>query len=378
MNLAKRIGHLKESETLQLNAEAQRLRSLGRKVINLTAGELDFKTPVAVQRVVSRHLAENKYTPVAGLDRLRGLIAAYVRKEYALSGLTADGVAVTAGAKQGLAEIFQVLLNPGDEVIIPVPAWASYEQQVVLAGGKAKFVKLRTNFDLDPKAIAAVITPKTKAVVINSPHNPTGRIFSHSSLAELAGLLGKKDIRVIADEIYRPLSYVSSSPITKYFKKNLIIISGFSKSHALTGWRVGYVVADRQIISALEKLQSHTSGNVSLPSQYAALAALADPAATKKIFGSLGRRRLFVAKELAKIPKLVFTIPDGAFYFFIDISKVASDSTEFCRRLLRQELVALVPGEAFRAPGFVRLSFAAPSAQLRAGIERFKKFIAKL
>ncbi|MFA6549420.1 MAG: aminotransferase class I/II-fold pyridoxal phosphate-dependent enzyme [Candidatus Margulisiibacteriota bacterium] len=354
------------------------MRSLGRKVINLTAGELDFKTPVAVQRVVSRHLAENKYTPVAGLDRLRGLIAAYVRKEYALSGLTADGVAVTAGAKQGLAEIFQVLLNPGDEVIIPVPAWASYEQQVVLAGGKAKFVKLRTNFDLDPKAIAAVITPKTKAVVINSPHNPTGRIFSHSSLAELAGLLGKKDIRVIADEIYRPLSYVSSSPITKYFKKNLIIISGFSKSHALTGWRVGYVVADRQIISALEKLQSHTSGNVSLPSQYAALAALADPAATKKIFGSLGRRRLFVAKELAKIPKLVFTIPDGAFYFFIDISKVASDSTEFCRRLLRQELVALVPGEAFRAPGFVRLSFAAPSAQLRAGIERFKKFIAKL
>jgi aspartate/methionine/tyrosine aminotransferase len=377
MKLNKKLSHLNESATIALNTEVQAMQKRGIKVLNLTAGELDFETPKEIREYVIGQMHRNKYTPTLGLPELRTKIAEDVTKQYRWP-VAGENVAVTTGAKQALYTVFQVILNTGDEVIIPTPTWVSYEYQVLLASGKSVFVPLTKEFDLDVNAIKKALTPKTKAVVVNSPHNPTGAVFSPKSLQALVKLLEGKNIFIIADDIYNSLLYTQEyKPITTYLKDKtyLVLISGFSKSHALTGWRIGYMVADAAIIKGVNQIQGHASGNTAIMSQLAALGSF-DFHITESFLKTLKKRKTIGEKILRTIPQVSFHSPLGAFYFFIDIRKIDTDSARFCERLLRETEVALVPGEAFHAPGFIRVSFACDEIILKEALQRIKKFVA--
>jgi aspartate aminotransferase len=374
--LADRLATLEESATLALNARAKQLVADGQTIYNLTAGEPDGDTPVYIQQAVSKKLHLNKYTPAPGLPALRAAIAEHASKFYGVPFLPAQAV-VTAGAKPALGAAFLALLNPGNEVIVPTPAWVSYRHLIELAGGRVVEVPLTDRWDLDVRAIAVAITPRTKAVIVNSPHNPTGAVFSATSQRELAKLLSGRPITVIADDIYNKLVYTRSfQPITKLgFKPDqLVIINGWSKSQALTGWRIGYVLAHPSVASAITALLSHFTGNAAVPSQQAALAALAAGDVPGNL-QTLRHRRDLVAQGLKHIPKLKFVTPGGAFYFLLDLRNVTSDSTRWCEELLTKHHVALVPGEAFSAPGFARLSFAIDEHTLVKALEHIAQAV---
>lgn len=372
------MAHLQESATLALNARAKKLVAEGQTVYNLTAGELATDTPGYIQAAVSQTLNSNKYTPVAGLPELREQIAAHARQFYGLDWITPANVVVTAGAKPALFASLQVLLNPGDEVIVPVPAWSvSYHPLIELAGGKVVEVPLNADYDIDPVTIAARLSPKTKAIIINSPHNPTGTIFSSAALSILAKALAGTGVTVIADDIYTKLIYREDFTLAASCGfEQLIIINGFSKSQALTGWRIGYLIADNHVAHGVTSLLSHVTGNAAVLSQQAAMAALKQddlpPASTMK---SLKSRRQLVVDELSAIPEIKHNIPAGAFYVFLDLRGLTDDSAAWCERLLVTTGVALVPGEAFSAPGFARLTFVTDEATLQAALAQLKNFI---
>ncbi len=375
--LADRMAALDESVTLALNARAKQLAAEGKTIYNLTAGELATDTPEFIQAAVAKKLIFNKYTPVAGLPELRTSIAEEAKSFYGLDWITTENVVVTGAAKPALYGSLMALLNPGDEVILPVPIWGSYNSLIELAGGTVIAVPLTDTFDLDPTAIASKISARTKAIIINSPSNPTGAVFSHTALTGLAEVLKGSSITVIADDIYTKLVYEADITLvpTCGFDQ-LIIISGFSKSQALTGWRIGYCIAEKAVAAGVTSILSHITGNAALPSQYAALAAMEHhdqpPAST---LATLQRQRQIVAQALDLVPQLKYHLPAGAFYFFIDIRAITSDSALWCERLLAETGVALVPGEAFSAPGFVRLTFVTDEAVLTAALEQLSKFV---
>lgn len=366
-----------ESVTLKLNARAKQLAAEGKTVYNLTAGELASDTPQYIQKAVVQKLHLNKYSPVAGLPELKSAIAAMARDFYDLDWITPENVVLTSGAKPALYAALLSLINPGDEIIVPVPYWGSYIQLIELAGGTVIKVPLTDDFDLDPAAIKTALSSKTKAILINSPHNPTGAIFSEPALKKLAKLLHGTNVTVISDDIYSKLVYEKKFRLapTSGFEK-LIIINGFSKSQALTGWRIGYLIASKKIAQAATNLLSHITGNASLPAQHAALAALQkQDKPPQETIDTLKRQRQLVQKKLSTISKLKVHVPGGAFYFFIDIRDITNDSETWCERLLAKTGVALVPGEAFGAPGFVRLTFVTDEATLTKALEQLKKFI---
>ena len=376
MKLNKKLTLLHESATIALNTEVQTMQQNGINILNLTAGELDFETPQQIQEYVIREIHRNKYTPTLGLPELRTRIAEDVKKTYHWD-VHSKNIAVTTGAKQALYTLFQVILNKGDEVIIPTPTWVSYEYQVMLADGTPVFIPLVKNYDLDITAIKKAITPKTRAVIINSPHNPTGAVFSPKSLRALAKLLSGKEIFIIADDIYNTLLYTEEyAPVTTYLSDRtyLALINGFSKSHALTGWRIGYLVADTRVIEGINRIQGHATGNTSLMSQLAALGSY-NFKITSSFLKTLQKRKTIGEKLLNEIPRISFHSPSGAFYFFVDIKKVDTDSVRFCERLLKEQHVAIVPGEAFHAPGFVRISFACDEKTLAAALKRIHTHI---
>ncbi len=375
--MSKRVSGLEESTTLALNAKVKQMQAEGRTVFNLTAGELDFSTPEFIQKAVAGQLDQNKYTPAAGLPELRQAIAKYENKRLKLNSIEASNIVVTAGAKTALYGLLQVLLNPGDEVILPIPAWVSYAHMITLAGGQVVPVSLTDSLDLDVEATSAKLSPKTKLVIINSPHNPTGAVFSKKSLSQLAKALRGKPLMVLSDEIYETLTY--GRTFTSIVQAGLpieqtLIVNGFSKSQALTGWRIGYVVAPAKIATALTSFLSHAGGNASLPSQLAALAALKRGNQPTGL-AVLKRRKKLVERKLAKIRRIKFGSPGGAFYFWLDIRKLTKNSAKWCERLLDKTGVALVPGEAFLAPGFVRLSFAADEKILAEALKKLHWFV---
>jgi len=375
--LALRTASVSESATLALNAEAKRLEAEGRTIYNLTAGELNTNTPDYIQKAVAEKLHLNKYTPVAGLTELRLKIASEVRNFYGLDWITSDNVVVTAGAKPALYVTLLAIINPGDEVIVPTPAWVSYQHMIELVGGKVIEVPLSDGFELDLRAIQAHITKRTKAIVINSPHNPTGAIFSKAALKDLATTLKGSSITVIADDIYAKLVYDSSfTPTPSVGFEKIVIINGYSKSQALTGWRIGYLIADQHTAQAATSMLSHIMGNAAFPSQQAALAALArkDKPPTKTL-QSLYNQRQLVNQVLSKIPGLKVHLPGGAFYFFLDLRTLTSNSIGWCEQLLSETGVALVPGEAFSAPGFARLSFVVDKTSLGKALELLAEFV---
>lgn len=375
--LAQRMAAMTESATLALNARAKQLAAEGKTIYNLTAGELASNTPDYIQEAVTKTLDQNKYTPVAGLPELRQQIASQARGFYKLDWIEPANVVVAAGAKPALYASLLALINPGDEVIVPIPAWVSYNHLIELAGGVVVEVPLTNEFDIDVQAIAKAVTPKTKAIIINSPQNPTGAIFSKTALAELASELKGSGITVIADDIYAKLVYDDSFTLVPTCGfENLIIINGFSKSQALTGWRIGYLIADLAITKAATDLLSHMMGNAPLPSQYAALAALKrDDTPPQETIDTLVKQRQLVSDALSDVKGLKYHEPGGAFYVFLDLRSLTKDSAEWCEQLLVETGVALVPGEAFSAPGFARLSFVTDEATLKAGLQQIKQFI---
>jgi aspartate aminotransferase len=288
-------------------------------------------------------------------------------------------VAVTSGSKQALFESMFAILKKGDEVIVPSPDWVTYRQQIVLNDAVPVIVPLDKKFDLDVEKIKKTISKKTRAIILNSPNNPTGSIYSKKSLLKLKKIIKNKNIYIIVDDVYSKIiyekNYVSPAIIFKD-NKNLILVNSFSKSQALTGWRIGFVVAPEKIIGAINSFQSHTTGNAPLLSQIAAEKIIAMGDKTEKFIKVLRERRDEANKILKTIPKISYLVPGGAFYYFIDISKIEKNTVKFCEELLKEGL-AIVPGEAFSYSGFVRLSFSTSIENLLKGLKIFKRFCKK-
>lgn len=382
MNLNPKTKLITESLTLKLNALALELAREGKSIINLTAGELDFPTPLYVEKEVKRKLNLNKYTPVGGMPSLREAVARLVGKDYKWK-ISPANVAITAGGKQALFESMFAILQKGDEVILPAPYWVTYKEQIVLNEAVPVVVPLDKKFDLDVEKIKKAISKKTKAIILTSPNNPTGTIYSKGSLLQLKKFLKNKSIYLIVDDTYSKIvyekSYISPAmflPSETYRDKYLILVNSFSKSAALTGWRIGYVVAAPPVIQAVVSFQSHTTGNASVLSQVAGEVIIKRGDKTENFIKVLKKRRDMADSILCTIPKISYELPQGAFYYFIDVSQIEKNTVKFCEQLLKEGL-ALVPGEAFGLSGFVRLSFSAGADKLLKGIKIFKKFCEK-
>jgi aspartate aminotransferase len=378
IKLASRLATLEESATLALNARAKQLAAEGRTIYNLTAGELATSTPEYIQKAVAGKLDQNKYTAVAGMPELRIKLAAYANGYYGLEWIKPENVVVTGGAKPALYATMLALLDPGDEVVVPTPVWNTYEEVIRLAEGVPVQVPLTDEYDLDVPAIKAKISSKTKLIMINSPHNPTGAIFSRASLEQLAIALKGSNIVLLSDDIYSKLVYQDDFTLVPTIGfDNLVIVSGFSKSQALTGWRIGYVIAEQALASAITGLLSHITSNAPVLSQYAALAALErGDQPPQETIDALKRQRQLVVDGLSDAG-VKHNVPGGAFYIFLDVREFTDDSAKWCERLLVETGVALVPGEAFAAPGFARLTFVTDEGVLKNGLAQIKAFITK-
>jgi len=365
---------------LEIDMEAKRLKTLGQKVYNFSAGEPDLAPPEFIRESLNQafNLGKTKYGATTGEISLKNEICQKLKKDNGLS-YKPENVAVTNGCKQALYNIFQCILNEGDEVIVYSPYWVSYQAQIELAGGKIKIVKTDKNFEPDLEKTRKAINNKTRAVIINSPNNPTGAVYFREKLQALAKLFIKKDIYVITDDVYEKLVYgekfYTIAQFMKKKKNKVIVVNGLSKSHALTGLRVGYIVASSDIINLVNKIQSHQTGNVCILAQVATEDALKyGNDFIKKMAKVFEKRRDLVEKILSQNNKISFIKSDGAFYFFINISKIDQDSSRFCNKLLKDKKVAVVPGVAFGLDGYVRISFASSEKDLREGLEKFNEF----
>ncbi|MBI2415161.1 MAG: pyridoxal phosphate-dependent aminotransferase [Candidatus Kerfeldbacteria bacterium] len=359
------------SPTIRLDSQVKALQAAGHTIINLTVGELDFETPKPVLTAVAQALQanHNKYTTPQGLPSLRQAITQYLFKQHGLS-YTPDQVIVTNGAKQALYSAFQVLLHPGDEVLVPMPAWVSYGEQIHLAGGQVVPIQL--------DAIAQSITERTTVLVLNYPNNPTGAVYSPSQLAILAKLAEQHHLWVVSDEIYERIIYPGTTfqSFGQLYPSRTIIVNGVSKSGAMTGWRVGYAAGPDEIITAMTALQSHLCGNVNNIAQIAAQAALQlDDSIWQTFMQQLLERRTTIMNWMKQQPQLQCIPPQGAFYCWLNIQGVTADSEEFCERLLHRWQVALVPGKYFGQDGYVRLSFAHSLTDITLALQRISQCV---
>lgn len=391
MELANRVKTLTPSSTLAITAKAKSLKEEGYDVIGLGAGEPDFNTPHYIIEA-TKNAMENgmtKYTPSGGVLQLREAICAKFDIDNNLS-YTPEEIIVTTGAKHALYTLFQVLLNPGDEVIVPAPYWVSYPEQIKLANGKPVVVKAseENGFRLTKAQLEAAITDQTKAVIVNSPSNPTGMMYNAEELKELGEICLKHDVLIISDEIYEKLIYtddvhVSIAQLSDQLKKQTIVINGVSKSHAMTGWRIGYAAGDKMIIKAMTNLASHSTSNPTSIAQYAALAAYEsteDP--TIEMKQAFSERLDALYELIINIPGVSCKKPKGAFYLFPNVEKAVQNNgfdsvDDWVSALLEEEKVALVPGSGFGSNGNVRLSYATSLDLLEEAAKRIKRFVIK-
>lgn len=378
--ISKRIEQIAESQTLAVNTLCQELIAEGKGVLNFSVGEPDIAPPASLMGALVTSLEEGftKYTNPVGLTEAREKIAEYFSKQNNIS-FSAKEIALTSGGKQALYALFQSIINPGDEVIVFKPYWVSYTEQIKLAGGKPVFVDLDENHDLDITAFNDALTDKTKAVILNSPSNPTSAVLSPEKIKQLANVLEGKDIAIISDDVYQSLVYEGDfyhiAQHSEQIRKQTIIIQSFSKSLSMTGLRLGVVIAHEDIISAIAKFQGHASGNPTSLIQMAVAKIINNEEQYQKEYRELfDSRRKLVSELLKSNPHISFNEPMGAFYFFINISKLEKDSKIFAEKLLSEKHVAFVPGAAFGAEGFVRMSFAASEENLRKGVELFNSF----
>jgi aspartate aminotransferase len=394
--LAQRIQALEESSTLGMTKKARELAAQGHKVISLSVGEPDFKTPAHICEAAKKAIDDgfHGYSPVAGYPDLRMAIANKLKRDNNLEW-GSENIVVSTGAKHSLANAIAALINPGDEVIIFSPYWVSYSEMVKLAEGTSVIVQgaFDNNFKVTPEQFEAAITPKTKMVMFASPNNPTGSVYTESELRDIANVVARhENIFVLADEIYEYINFTQGGHFSigsiPEIKERVITVNGVAKGHAMTGWRIGFIAAAKWIADGIEKLQGQVTSGTNSIAQKAAVAAFngtLDHAYEMK--AAYDRRRKLVVEKLREIPGFKVNMPDGAFYAFPEISyyfgksdgkTMINDSDDFCSWLLADAFVATVAGSGFGAPDCMRISTAAADEQLIEACDRIKAAVAKL
>lgn len=387
--LANRVKTLTPSSTLAITAKAKELKEQGIDVIGLGAGEPDFNTPENILTAAKQSMDAGltKYTPAGGLPVLKKAIIDKLERDNHLT-YKANEILVGVGAKHVLYTLFQVILNAGDEVIIPIPYWVSYPEQVKLAGGVPVYVEgtAEQGYKITAQQLREAITDKTKAVIINSPSNPSGMIYSKEELAELAKVAEEKDILIVSDEIYEKLVYngvehFSIAQLSDTVKARTMVVNGVAKSHSMTGWRIGYAAGDASIIKAMTDLASHSTSNATTTSQYATVEAYNGPQDTVEMMRQAFESRLeAIFPKVAAIPGVKVLKPQGAFYLLPDVSETAAKTgyasvDEFASALLTEANVAVIPGSGFGAPATMRLSYATSLDLLEEAVRRIDAFV---
>lgn len=380
--LSKKAAAISPSATLAMNAKAKEFAKQGFKVISFAVGEPDFPTPKNICLAAKKTIDEGftKYTPASGIPELKEAICQWFKKERGFT-YTPSQIVVSAGGKQALFNAIFCLVNPGDEVILPKPYWVSYIEMIELAGGKPVVVPTNKRFILKPETLLKKITKKTKLLILNSPSNPTGAVYTKKELQVLAKICLQKNLWVISDEVYGKIvfdkrKHISIATLSKKIFEKTLIIDAVSKTYSMTGWRVGWVAGPGKIIAGMDALQSHTTSNPCSIAQKAALEALTGPQSFVKIMvKEFDKRRKVLVVGLNEIKGIKAVLPEGAFYVFADIKDTGMKSREFCTKLLEKEKVALVPGIEFGQEGYVRLSYATSMADIKEGIKRIKKFV---
>lgn len=392
MNLSKKAMNMEPSMTLALTAKAGELKAQGVDVISFGVGEPDFNTPQNIidAAILAMNQGKTKYTAVSGITELKEAI---VKKFYNDNGLNykSENIIVSTGGKQCLFNVFAAILNVGDEVLIPKPYWVSYPELVKLNDGIPVFVETNEedDFKINFKNLEKSITNKTKAIVVNSPNNPTGSIYSKKELMEIADFAKKYDLYIISDEMYEKLTYgdnkhISIASLNEDAFNRTIVVNGLSKAYAMTGWRVGYAAGKKEIIKLMNNIQSHTTSNVNSIAQYASLEALTGQQEEMKIMqNEFDRRRKVMMKLLDDISDVSYIEPKGAFYILVNIEKILkkfkiSGSSEFCEKLLDRENVVAIPGIAFGEDNYIRLSYATSMDNIERGLNRISNFIKNL
>jgi aspartate aminotransferase len=392
--LSEKILNLPESETLRISAIAKNMKAQGIDVVSLSAGEPDFPTPEHIKEAAIQAIKENftKYTQNQGIPELINAIIEKFRRDNNIEYKPSE-ILVSSGAKHSIYNALQAICNPGDEVIIPAPYWVSYPAMVALVDAKPVILKtdIKNNFKITPEQLRNVITPRTKALIFNSPSNPTGTVYTEDEIRRIAEVVYEKNIFVISDEIYEKIIYDEkhfSMASIKELRDLVITVNGVSKAYAMTGWRIGYMGANEEIIKLANKVQGQVTSNASSISQKAAVAALTgtqEP--VRKMVNEFKIRRDFLCSELMQIPGVEVFIPSGAFYVFPKVSAYygrryngfeIKNSNDFCEFLLNEEKLAIIPGDAFGMDECVRISYAASMEDLMKGVERFKRAIEKL
>ena len=396
MQLARRLKSVKPSPTLSLNAKAKALAAKGKDVVSFAAGEPDFDTPTHIKDAVKAALDAGftKYTPTGGIPELKSAIVEKLKKENHLE-YTAEQVLVSVGAKHSLFNIFQALLSPGDEVIIFAPFWVSYPDMVRLADGEPVIVETDAadGWAPDPKAIRRALTSRTKAVVINSPSNPTGGVYSRKALEGIAEALRSHDCLIISDDIYERLLYVDGpfsniANVAPDLASRVVVVNGFSKASAMTGLRLGYTAGPKELIAGMQMVQDQSTSNPTSIIQKGGIAALTGPQEPlAEMMVQYRKRRDLMVAGLNKIPGVKCPAPDGAFYCFPNIGDLigksykgnpVNGSMHLSEILLEDFLLAAVPGEPFGAEGFIRFSFATSPEIIEKGLARLADFVSKL
>ncbi|OLD68110.1 MAG: aspartate aminotransferase [Candidatus Rokubacteria bacterium 13_1_20CM_70_15] len=397
--LAERVKTLAPSSTLAVQAKAKALRARGVDVISFGAGEPDFDTPERIKAaaVEAMRRGQTKYTDVAGVPELRAAVCAKLKRDHGLA-YEPDDVLVSCGAKHTLFNMAVAVLDPGDEVLIPSPYWVSYPEQARLVGGMPVEVPTReaTGFDLDPERLAAAVTPRTKAIVLNSPNNPTGAVFSAEALGNVARLAVDAGLLVVSDECYEALTFegrhVSIASLGPEIKARTLVINTCSKAYAMTGWRIGYAAGPRALIRAMTDVQSQVTSNASSVAQWAAVEALLGPQDEVRVMAAeFDRRRHLIVDGLNRLPGVSCIKPKGAFYAFANVAGLFGRSSagaagttpldgslDVAAFLLDEARVAVVPGVDFGSDAHVRLSYATSDALIREGLARMDAAIRKL
>lgn len=395
LRLAERSGLISPSATLAMAEAARKLKAAGHRVLDFALGEPDFATPEHVQHAAIRAMREGKthYTPAAGIPELREAVAESYGKIRGLSGIAPGQVVISNGAKHALHNALMALCGPGDEVVIPAPYWVSYADLVRLTGASPVIVGTTEaeGFKLSPERLRSALTPRTKVLMLNSPSNPTGAVYAREELDALAEVAIEADLGVISDEIYEDLTYDGAEPtcfasLRPELAERVVTVSGVSKSHAMTGWRIGWSVAPSAVSKFIADLQSQETSNPCSISQYAALAAVTGPRdSVESMRAEFARRREFVLKRVAALPGVTCEpAPGGAFYAFLNVSshfgrtlggRLVTNSSEFCVAALESARVALVAGSAFGSEPHARMSFATDLETIELGFENLRDFL---
>ncbi len=394
MSLSKRVSGIKPSPTLAIDAKAKALKAQGVDIIGFGAGEPDFDTPDNIKEAAIKAIKDGftKYTPVSGIDELKDAI---IEKFKMDNGLTYDRseIIVSCGAKHSLYNIAQAIFDPGDEIIIPAPYWVSYPDQVILNDATPVIVKSGDDFLLTPELLKDKITSRTKALVINSPSNPTGMAYGRKILESIAEIVMKHKIYVISDEIYEKIVYdgiehISIASLGKEIKALTLVVNGLSKAYSMTGWRIGYTAGPKEIISAMTNIQSQSTSNPTSIAQKAAVEALRGPQdSMRKMVEEFDRRRKYMVERLNRMDGVSCVMPSGAFYAFPKVSslygksfngKVIKNSYDMAGYLLEEAKVAIVPGEPFGADEYIRLSYATSMENIKKGLDRIEEALKKL